>query len=69
MIHGNVTNCGSVQLGKLDRHLDGRYFTQANHADLIIPIANTNAFGVLNVLGTVVLLNGFVLAVGGSFTF
>ena len=79
-IGGNVTNNGRVSPGSAGAPgtltILGNY-TQANDADLMIQIANTSEFGALNVLGTAdlagrldaVLLNGFVPAVGDSFTF
>ncbi len=77
VIHGDVINRGTVGPGSPVGTLTVDNFTQANYADLMIQIANSNEFGVLNVLGTAdlsgrldaVLLNGFVPAVGDSFTF
>jgi len=77
VIHGDVINRGTVGPGSPVGTLTVDNFTQANYADLMIQIANSNEFGVLNVLGTAdlsgrldaVLLNGFVPAVGESFTF
>ena len=77
VIHDDVINRGTVGPGSPVGTLTVDNFTQANYADLMIQIANSNEFGVLNVLGTAdlsgrldaVLLNGFVPAVGDSFTF
>jgi autotransporter-associated beta strand protein len=76
-IHDGLTNQGTVSPGSPTGTLTVDNFTQANYAKLMIQIANTNEFGVLNVLGAAnlagrldtVLLNGFVPAVGDSFTF
>jgi autotransporter-associated beta strand protein len=76
-IHGTVINRGTVSPGSPVGTLTVDNFTQASYADLIIQIANTTDFGVLNVLGTAnlsghldaVLLNGFVPELGDSFTF
>jgi autotransporter-associated beta strand protein len=79
-INGNVVNKGRVSPGSAGAPgmltVTGN-FTQATYADLMIQIANTSDFGVLNVLGTAnlagllnaALLSGFVPAVGESFTF
>ena len=79
-INANLTNNGRVSPGSAGTpgmlSVTGN-FTQANYADLMIQIANTSDFGVLNVLGTAnlagrldaELLNGFLPAVGDSFTF
>ena len=77
IIHGDVINRGTVSPGSPTGTLTVDNFTQATYADLVIRIANTTDFGVLNVLGTAnlsgrldaVLLNGFLPTVGDSFTF
>jgi uncharacterized protein with beta-barrel porin domain len=79
-IDGNVVNNGRVNPGSAGAPgmltVAGN-FTQAQYATLMIQIANTSELGVLNVLGTAnlagrldaELLNGFLPAVGDSFTF
>ena len=77
IIHGDLINHARVSPGSPTGTLTVDNFTQANYADLMIQIANTTELGVLNALGIVnlsgrldpVLLNGFVPAVGESFTF
>jgi len=79
-INGNVVNNGRVSPGSAGTPgmltVTGN-FTQAQYATLMIQLANTSELGVLNVLGTAnlagrldaELLNGFLPAVGDSFTF
>ena len=81
-INGNVANNGKVSPGSAGSPgmltVTGN-FTQAQYATLMIQLAGANAgeFSVLNILGTAnlsgrlnpTLLNGFVPAVGDSFTF
>ena len=83
MIQGNVTNSdfGTVRpggaLGAPGVLTVVQNYTQTQYATLMIQIANSSQFSVLNVLGNAnlngnlnpVLLNGFVPAIGESFTF
>ena len=83
MIQGNVTNndFGTVRpgggLGAPGVLTVVQNYTQTQYATLMIQIANSSQFSVLNVLGNAnlngnlnpVLLNGFVPAIGESFTF
>src|SRR6266550_1163078 len=80
MIHGSVTNndFGMVRPGgALGALTVVQNYTQTQYATLMIQIANSSQFRVLNVLGNAnlngnldpVLLNGFVPAIGESFTF
>ena len=77
IIHGTLSNQGTVSPGSPTGTLTVDNFAQANYAKLMIQIANATDFSALNVLGTAslsgqlnaVLLNGFVPTVGESFTF
>jgi autotransporter-associated beta strand protein len=79
-VNGNVTNFGRVSPGDAPGMLTIVHnYTQAEYATLMIQIAGVSPdqFSVLNVLGNAnlngfldpVLLNGFIPAVGDSFTF